>query len=184
MTLTKIKTRDDIIVPFSPSRIGKAIKKASHAINESDVKWISDLVDEVIDELNQKYDSRSQKNIPSVEDVQDIVEKKLMESGRYEVAKAYILYREKHNQERQQKHQDLVEKFEQDSLKVIKSDGSRENFTVAKIKKVFDRAAVGYEKQCSFNDFIEAFKKNIVEDIKTSDIHKLLIKTCIDLISV
>ncbi len=184
MTIKKIKTRDDIIVPFNPSRIGRAIKKACHAINEPEIKWVADLVDEVIEELNQKYDDRSQKNIPTVEDVQDTVEKKLMDSGRYEIAKAYILYREKHNQEREQKRQELVEKFEQDSLKVIKSDNSRENFTVAKIKKSFDRAAIGYEKYCSFNDFIEAFKKNIVEDIKTTDIHKLMIKTCIDLISV
>ena len=184
MTIQKIKTRDGIIVPFNPSRIGRAIKKACHAVNEPEIKWVADLVEEVIEELNQKYDNRSQKSIPNVEDIQDIVEKKLMDSGRYEIAKAYILYREKHNQEREQRQQELVEKFEQDSLKVIKSDGSRENFTIAKIKKSFDRAAVGYEKDCSFNDFIEAFKKNIVEDIKTTDIHKLMIKTCIDLISV
>ena len=184
MTIQKIKTRDGIIVPFNPSRIGRAVKKACHAVNEPEIKWVADLVEEVIEELNQKYDNRSQKNIPTVEDIQDIVEKKLMDSGRYEIAKAYILYREKHSQEREQRQQELVEKFEQDSLKVVKSDGSRENFTIAKIKKSFDRAAVGYEKDCSFNDFIEAFKKNIVEDIKTTDIHKLMIKTCIDLISV
>ena len=184
MTIQKIKTRDGIIVPFNPSRIGRAVKKACHAVNEPEIKWVADLVEEVIEELNQKYDNRSQKNIPTVEDIQDIVEKKLMDSGRYEIAKAYILYREKHSQEREQRQQELVEKFEQDSLKVVKSDGSRENFTITKIKKSFDRAAVGYEKDCSFNDFIEAFKKNIVEDIKTTDIHKLMIKTCIDLISV
>ena len=184
MTIQKIKTRDGIIVPFNPSRIGRAIKKACHAVNEPEIKWVANLVEEVIEELNQKYDNRSQKNIPTVEDIQDIVEKKLMDSGRYEIAKAYILYREKHSQEREQRQQELVEKFEQDSLKVVKSDGSRENFTITKIKKSFDRAAVGYEKDCSFNDFIEAFKKNIVEDIKTTDIHKLMIKTCIDLISV
>ncbi len=184
MTIQKVKTRDDILVPFSPSRIGRAIKKACHAINESDIKWVSILVDEVITSLEEKYDCHSHKTIPSVEDVQDTVEKRLMESGRYEIAKAYILYREKHNQERKVKHSELVEQFEQDSLKVIKSNGTKENFTVTKIKKVFDRAAVGYEKQCSFSDFIEAFKKNIVEDIKTTDIHKLIIKTCIDLISV
>jgi len=184
MTIKKIKTRDDILVPFSPSRIGRAIKKACHATNESEVKWVADLVDEVIAELNNRYDGHSRQTIPTVENIQDIVEQKLMESGRYEIAKAYILYREKHNQERKKKQAELVKQFEQDTLKVIKSDGSKENFTITKIKKVFDRAAVGYEKQCSFNDFIEAFKKNIVENIKTADIHKLMIKTCIDLISV
>ncbi len=42
----------------------------------------------------------------------------------------------------------------------------------------------GYEKECQFEALVEAFKKNIVEDIKTRDIAKLLIKTCIDLVSV
>jgi len=49
---------------------------------------------------------------------------------------------------------------------------------------VFNRAVVGYEDRCTFDDLIAAFKKNLVDEIKTSDINKLLVKTCIDLVTV
>ena len=184
MTIKKIKTRDNFLVPFDKKRIAKAVKYACQSVNETNFDFIPTFLNTVVTRLIEKYDTGSQKIIPTVEDIQDIIEKELVKANKYEVAKAYILYREKHKQDRESRHKKLVKQFEQDSLMVIKSDGRKENFTVAKIKKVFHRAAIGYEKQCSFNDFIEAFKKNIVEDIKTADIHKLLIKTCIDLISV
>ncbi len=49
---------------------------------------------------------------------------------------------------------------------------------------MFVLAVKGYEDKCLFDELIEAFKKNIVEDMKTSDIAKLLVKTCIDLVTV
>ena len=106
-----------------------------------------------------------------------------MKLGKYEVAKQFILYRAKHQEEREEKQEKLVEQFEKNKLKVTKSNGEKEFFDVEKIRAVFDRAAKGYEDKCSFEVLMEAFKKNIVEDIKTSDINKLLVKTCIDLVS-
>jgi ribonucleoside-diphosphate reductase alpha chain len=55
---------------------------------------------------------------------------------------------------------------------------------VQKLRTVFDRAAKGYEEECGFEDLMDSFKKNLVDDIKTSDIEKLLVKTCIDLVTV
>jgi len=69
-------------------------------------------------------------------------------------------------------------------MQVIKTNGKNELFELAKIKVVFERAVEGYEEFCSFEDLVETFKKNIVDEIKTSDINKLLVKTCIDLVSV
>ncbi len=184
MNIKKVRTREGIVVPMDPSRIEKAIKKACQAVQESETKWVPILVKKIIKELEKKYGRRSERQIPGVENIQDIVEKNLMESGHYEVAKAYILYRNKHQKQREEAKQKLIKQFEQDSLMVIKSNGRRELFDITKIKKVFDRAAVGYENECTFDEFIEAFKKNIVEDMKTADIHKLMIKTCIDLVSV
>jgi len=121
---------------------------------------------------------------PSVEKIQNLVEKHLMQESRYEIAKAYILYREKQSEKREERKEKLIEQFEQHSMKVIIADGTQELFDVKKIQAVVDRAARGYEKECHFADLIEAFKKNIVDEIKTSDINKLLVKTCIDLVTV
>ena len=184
MTLNQIRRRDGELVPFDRSRIETAITLACDATGETEKDFIIKMTDDVIADLILSCTSGSETHTPSVEKIQDLVEKHLMKEGKYEIAKAYILYREKQNEKRDEKKEKLVEQFEQHSLKVTKANGAKELFDLKKIRAVFDRAAVGYEKECTFEALIEAFKKNIVDDIKTSDISKLLVKTCVDLVTV
>ncbi len=107
-----------------------------------------------------------------------------MKFNKFEVAKEYIIYRAERQEERAEAHVKLVKKFERNNLKVTKSNGEKEDFDIDKIEKMFKMAAKDYEEKCTFDDLLEAFKKNIVEDMKTSDIAKLLVKTCIDLVTV
>ncbi len=183
MTITKIEKRNKEVVDFDRARIEKAIEKACADVGERDKSFITALTDEIIQELELSYDEQCDDCV-TVEEVQDTVERYLVRANKYEVVKAYILYRAEHAEERTKKEQELKEQFERQTLQVIKTDGSRENFDITKIKKVFDRAAVGYKRQCKFTAFLDAFKKNIVQDVKTADIHKLIVKTCIDLVSV
>ncbi|MEI8096920.1 MAG: ATP cone domain-containing protein, partial [Candidatus Moraniibacteriota bacterium] len=184
MTLTQVKRRDGEVVPFERARIEKAIEAACDATGETNKEFIPKITDEVINDLILACGEDVTVHIPSVETIQNFVEKHLMRESRYEVAKSYILYREKQNEKREEKKEELIEKFEKHSMKVIKTDGTQELFDLKKLKVVFDRAVVSYEKDCRFEDLIEAFKKNIVDEIKTSDIGKLLVKTCIDLVTV
>ena len=184
MTVTHIQKRDGEIEDFDRARIENAIEKACDAVGERDQEFIPFLVEEIIEELERHCEHEIHSSVPTVEKIQDEVERALMRIERFEVAKAYILYREEHRREREEKKEHLLLQFEKKSLKVIKNNGSKELFDIKKIKKVFDRASKGYEKQCLFKDLVEAFKNNIVEDIKTSDINKLLVKTCIDLVTV
>ncbi|MDO8565745.1 MAG: ribonucleoside-diphosphate reductase subunit alpha [Candidatus Moranbacteria bacterium] len=184
MTPTQVKRRDGEIVAFDRLRIERAIELACDATGETNKEFIEKMVDDVIHDLVASCGEGGEDHIPSVEKIQNFVEKHLMKESRYEIAKAYILYREKQSEKREERKEKLIEQFEQHSMKVVKADGSKELFDVKKIQAVFTRAALGYEKECSFNDLIEAFKKNIVDEIKTSDINKLLIKTCIDLVTV
>jgi len=184
MTLTQVKRRDGEIVVFDRSRIEQAIESACDATGETNKDFIPAITDEVISDIVATCGEDSETHIPSVETIQNFVEKHLMRESRYEIAKAYILYREKQNEKREEKKEELIEQFEKHSMKVIKMNGKKELFDIKKIKVVFDRAAIGYEKECSFADLIEAFKKNIVDEIKTSDISNLLVKTCVDLVTV
>ncbi len=184
MTITKIEKRNQEIVDFDRTRIERAIEKACNEVGERDKSFIAKLTDEIIQELEYAYDGEVCESVVTVEEVQDIVERHLVRINKYEVVKAYILYRAEHSDDREKKELLLKEQFEQQTLKVIKDNGKRELFDMDKIKKVFDRATIGYKRACKFKEFIEAFKKNIVEDIKTADIHKLIVKTCIDLVSV
>ena len=94
--MQEIKTiikRDGREVPFDVSRIQKAIFKAAQAVGGSDQVTAWRLAIQVYD-----YLIKTQNIKPTVEEVQDVVEKVLIENGHARTAKAYILYRDKRTQ--------------------------------------------------------------------------------------
>jgi ribonucleoside-diphosphate reductase beta chain len=91
--LTHIIKRDGRIVPFDRTRIEKAVEKALIATNKEIGNIPVIIANKVIEELKKKK-AEDKNFIPTVEGVQDLVEKALMEEGLYETAKAYILYRD------------------------------------------------------------------------------------------
>jgi ribonucleoside-diphosphate reductase alpha chain len=184
MALSTIRRRNGELTDFNRTRIEEAILAAANAVNEMDKSFVTVVTDFIVKDLDHVYGEIFTNRIPSVEDVQDIVERNLMKFNKFEVAKQYIIYRATRQDERVEAHEKLVKKFEKNGFKVMKTHGGKEEFDFEKIEKMFKMAVKGYEENCSFDDLMEAFKKNIVEDMKTSDIAKLLVKTCIDLVSV
>lgn len=91
--VARIKKRDGEVVDFHQDKITNAVFKAMQSQGVGDkgtAKTVSDIVTFMLDEKFGGY------TIPSVEQIQDLVEIVLMKQGYHEVAKAYILYREKH----------------------------------------------------------------------------------------
>jgi uridine kinase len=95
----QVKKRDGRVVPFTQERITNAIYRAAVAEGGRDKKTAQNLSDQVVAIVDQKY---APDKIPSVEEIQDIVEKVLIENGHARVAKAYILYRDERNRSRLQ----------------------------------------------------------------------------------
>ena len=93
MTLDKIKKRDGRVVDFDKNKIEKAIWYAAKSVGGEDREKSEMLADKVVDYLEG---SLEEGETPKVEQVQDAVEKTLVENGHYKTAKAYILYRKKH----------------------------------------------------------------------------------------
>jgi ribonucleoside-triphosphate reductase len=87
----KVRKRDGRIVSFDKSKIADAIFKAAQAVGGEDRMLANELAEVVTLYLRKKFGS----SIPSIEEIQDIVEKILIETGHAKTAKAYILYREK-----------------------------------------------------------------------------------------
>ncbi|MFW6421461.1 MAG: adenosylcobalamin-dependent ribonucleoside-diphosphate reductase [Candidatus Bipolaricaulota bacterium] len=127
MSLKKVKKRDGTIVKFDKKKIVTAIQKASLAVGEGDQETSARLADKVVEDLQRIYGSS--KAIPEVEDIQDIVEKVLIEQGRSATAKAYIIYRQERKQRRREKEKILNKsridridkKFSLNSLRVLAS---------------------------------------------------------------
>jgi len=91
--VTQVRKRDGQIQSFNKTKIADAIYKAAVACDGSDRQTAEKLANQVEKLLNESFGSK----IPGVEQVQDIVEKVLIENRHAQVAKAYILYREKRN---------------------------------------------------------------------------------------
>jgi len=84
-----VKKRDGTVVPFDKSKISNAIYLAANAVGGQDKKIAEKLADEAVLFL---YTLKGSK-LPEVEEIQDAVEKILIENGHARTAKAYILYR-------------------------------------------------------------------------------------------
>jgi ribonucleoside-triphosphate reductase len=94
--ITHIRKRDGRIMPFDRKKIADAIFKAAQAVGGEDRFIADELAGAVADYLDRHYEA----DTPGIEDIQDMVEKVLIETGHAKTAKAYILYRERRAQAR------------------------------------------------------------------------------------
>ncbi|MBD3361914.1 vitamin B12-dependent ribonucleotide reductase [Candidatus Woesearchaeota archaeon] len=120
MAITQIKKRNNKTEAFDRVKISNAIYKAAVAVGGKDRTRADDLSRQVEKVVEKKFGDR----IPTVEEVQDIVETVLIDQGHGKTAKAYILYRQRHKEVRDArvallgKHTDL--KISLNSLAVLK----------------------------------------------------------------
>jgi ribonucleoside-diphosphate reductase alpha chain len=100
MPITKIRKRDGAVVDFDKQKIANAIFKSAQSVGGSDSAESERVADKVVQFLNEKY---KEDYTPTVEEVQDLAEKALIETGHATTAKSYILYRHRKNIEREMK---------------------------------------------------------------------------------
>ncbi|MFH1225076.1 MAG: ribonucleoside triphosphate reductase [Candidatus Diapherotrites archaeon] len=96
--IASIRKRDGRIVPFDGGKITNAIFKAAQAVGGSDKATADRLAGRVFEALGKRFRADE---IPNVEQIQDVVEKVLIEEGHAKTAKAYILYRQQHRKIRE-----------------------------------------------------------------------------------
>jgi anaerobic ribonucleoside-triphosphate reductase len=107
-----VRKRDGRLEKFDSYRITSAIWKAARAVGGKDKETAKHLSDEAIRKLEKRF---GEDGVPTVEEIQDIVEKVLIENGHARTAKAYILYRKQHKDLRELaallSSSDLVEQY-------------------------------------------------------------------------
>ncbi|MEF9952678.1 MAG: anaerobic ribonucleoside-triphosphate reductase [Clostridium sp.] len=119
--VTEIKKRDGRLVSFSKEKIARAIFLAAQGVGGSDYSTAEILAEKVVSQLLNGLDGSS---VPGVEDVQDTVEKVLIEEGHAKTAKAYILHRNKRTRYREAKSELM------DVVREILVETSRENANI------------------------------------------------------
>lgn len=95
---TYVIKRSGSIVPFNPERIANVIYRAAVSVGGRDKEKAAELAQHVIAHMEKQFDEGYK---PHVEEIQDIVEKVLIENGHAKVAKEFILYRQQSSQRRQ-----------------------------------------------------------------------------------
>lgn len=92
------RKREGKLEPFDQERITNAIWKAAKAVGGKDRNLAKSLSDQVVIELRKRF---GEDGVATVEEIQDLVEKMLIEGGHSRTAKAYILYRKQHQDQRE-----------------------------------------------------------------------------------
>ena len=103
MKIEHIFKRDFTKKPFRGEKITDAVLKAMLSVEKGDVKAAELISNEILDTLLHRKKT-SPNYIPNVEEIQDLVEQKLMESKFLDVAKSYILYRNQRAQKKKTKY--------------------------------------------------------------------------------
>lgn len=185
--ITKIQKRDGRTVPFSVDKITDAIYRAARAVGGNDYNSAEDLAEKVCEML--EHDNFSSTNPPTVEEVQDTVEKVLVENGHAKTAKAYILYRADRTRIREM-NTGLMKIYEDLTFKpAIESDMKRENANIDGDTAMGTMLKYGSEGAKQFNEMYvlppEQSKAHVDGDIHIHDLDFFtLTTTCcqIDLI--
>lgn len=175
--ITKIKKRDGREVPFNVEKISNAIFKAAQAAGGQDYKTSIELADKVINLASEKFTG----TIPDVEDIQDIVEKVLIESGHAKTAKEYIIYRAERNRVREMDTR-LMKVFEDLTFKDAKDvDIKRENANIDGDTAMGTMLKYGSESAKQFYDLFvlnpEHSKAHKAGDIHIHDLDFLTLTT-------
>ncbi|MDI6641147.1 MAG: ATP cone domain-containing protein [Elusimicrobiota bacterium] len=103
--ITHVVKRDGRIVAFNKDKITDSIFRAAVEVGGQNRELSEELAYKVVELINQTYPVGS---TPTVEEIQDLTEKVLVENGHFKTAKAYILYRQEHKRLREGKESRIV----------------------------------------------------------------------------
>lgn len=112
IAIESVTKRDGTLAPFDSNRIYNAILKAGTSTNEfgEQEAWL--LTGQVLKVLKHKF----AESLPSIEQIQDIVEQVLISANYFATAKAYILYRDQRNRSRADKRLWLTSKAQSTNI--------------------------------------------------------------------
>ena len=150
-TINEIRKRSGTVTVFNKDKISNAIFKALAATSRADRGLAEQLTDSVVDKLVEQGFTSSR--APTVEDIQDIVESTLIDSGNSDIAKAYIVYRHERRKLRDEKKKILnlksldpvSKKFDLNCLRVLASRylfRNGKNEIIESPTQMFERVAI------------------------------------------
>ncbi len=172
----KVIRRNGGVVPFEPAKVAIAMTKAFIAVNGGQAA-ASARIREQVEALTQGVVNALMRRQPHggtfhIEDIQDQVELSLMRSGEHDVARAYVLYREKRSQERAQAKAQAP--AAESSLFVVE-DGRRVPLEQAKLIALVESACAGLGPQVEAKGIVEATLRDLYDGVPMEEVRKSLV---------
>ncbi|KAA0889213.1 ribonucleoside-diphosphate reductase subunit alpha [Pusillimonas sp. ANT_WB101] len=167
--------RNGAVVIFEPNKISVAITKAFLAV-QGGQSAASARIRELVENLTLQVVNALVRNRPGggtfhIEDVQDQVELALMRSGEHDVARAYVLYREKHAQERARAKQPAQTNAGQTTLHVT-DDGVKHPLDLAKLRSTIEEASANLPHDIDVETILTETVKNLYDGIPVDEVFK------------
>jgi ribonucleoside-diphosphate reductase alpha chain len=173
----QIIRRNGAVVPFEPNKIAVALMKAFLAVHGTQGA-ASASVREVVEDLTQNVVRALVRSRPGggtfhIEDVQDQVELGLMRSSNHEVARAYVLYRERRTQERAQQQQQVATETasSEPALHVI-DGGKRVELDLNYLKSLMVNACAGLGPDVSAEPIVAETMRNLYDGVPMEEVYK------------
>ena len=175
----KVIRRNGAVVPFEPSKVTIAMTKAFLAVNGGQGaasarirEVVAALTDNVVNALVRRQPAGGTFHI---EDVQDQVELSLMRSGEHEVARAYVLYREKRSEERARSKEKAAPVAAADSgLSVTDDAGRRVPLDMGRLQALVESACAGLA-EVDPAPIVESTLKNLYDGVPAAEVRKALV---------
>jgi len=169
----KLIRRNGSVVAFEPGKIAVAMTKAFLAVRGSQAA-ASSAVREQVEKLTANAVQALLRRQPAggtfhIEDVQDQVELSLMRDGAHDVARAYVLYREKRAQERARLRKEQAQGEPQLSML---DEGRRVPLDLARIRAVVDAACVGLTEYVSAETIVAETLRNLYDGVPFEEVIK------------
>jgi len=167
--------RNGNVIEFDEGKITVALTKAFIAVNGGQGA-ASARVREVVEKLTQEVVRALVRRQPAggtfhIEDIQDQVELALMRSGEHEVARAYVLYRERRAAERAAQKQQQAEQGE-----LTVTDGTnRLPLPMQQFEAIVKAACEGFGEQVSPDAILKETVKNLYDGVPVDEIYKSMI---------
>ena len=175
----KIIRRNGSVVAFEPSKIAIAVTKAFLAVNGGQGA-ASARVREQVEQLTHAVVRALLRSRPNggtfhIEDIQDQVELALMRSGEHNVARAYVLYREKRNQERANQQAALPETQtaaqQAESGITVLDNGISKPLDMAALRTVIQAACEGLGNAIDATPIITETIKNLYDGVPMAQVY-------------
>ncbi len=172
----QIIRRNGAVVSFEPNKIAVALMKAFLAVHGTQGA-ASASVREVVEELTQNVVRALVRSRPGggtfhIEDVQDQVELGLMRSSNHEVARAYVLYRERRTQERAQQQQQATPAPSSEPRLHVIDGGQRIALDLDYLKSLMVNACAGLGKDVSPEPIVAETMRNLYDGVPMEEVYK------------